>query len=349
MVRRRRDQGDAGHCIAQAGDQAIDLATGQLAAFAGLGALGDLDLQHFGVDQVFRRHTKAAGGHLLDLGTLHGAVARRVFTALTGVGAATQAVHGFGQGFVGLGGQRAQGDAGGIEALEDGLQRLDLVQRQRLGGGLDLEQVTQHRHRAVVHQRGVFLEFLVVALLHGGLQGIHHVRIVGVVLATVDELQQAALLDGLAVVPGFIGQQLLLGLDVDEARPLDAAGDATEAEIDHFLGQADSFEQLRATVGGDGGDAHLRQDLQQALGDALAVVLEDFVQVAQHFAGADQVSQHFIGEERVDGGGAEAHQHGEMVRVTGGGGLDQDVAVATQALLHQAVVHGADSQGGVGR
>src|SRR5690606_26720096 len=127
----------------------------------------------------------------------------------------------------------------------------------------------------------------------------------------------------------------------------DAAGHATEAQLDHLVGQADGFEQLRTPVGGHGGDAHLREDLQQALGNALAVVLERFVDIAQHFTAADQVGQHLVGEVRVDGGGTEAQQHAEVVRVAGGGGFHQDVAVAAQALFHQAVVHGADGQGGV--
>ena len=349
VVRRRRDQGHAGHRVAQAGDQAVDLAAGQLAALAGLGALGDLDLQHFGVDQVLRGDAEAAGGHLLDLRAFQGAVARRVLAALARVGARAQAVHRLGQRLVGLRRQRAEGDAGGVEALEDGAQRLDFLQRQRLLGDLDLEQVADHRHRTLVDQRAVVAEARVVALLHGLLQQAHHVRVVGVVFAAVDELEQTALLDRLAGVPGFAGQQLLLGLQIGEARALDAAGDATEAQPDHLVGQADGLEQLGAAVGGDGGDAHLRQDLQQALGDALAVVLERLVQVAEHLAAADQVGQHLVGEERIDRGGAEADQHGEVVRIARGGGLDQDVAVAAQTLLGQAVVHGADRQRGVGR
>src|SRR5690606_14371204 len=87
VVRRRRNQGHAGYGIAQAGDQAVDLAARQLAAFAGLGALSHLDLQHFGIDQVFRGHAETAGGHLLDFRAAHGAVARRIFAALAGVGA----------------------------------------------------------------------------------------------------------------------------------------------------------------------------------------------------------------------------------------------------------------------
>src|SRR5690606_16398068 len=145
--------------------------------------------------QVFRGYTEATGGHLLDLRALDGAIAGRVFTALTGVGTATQAVHRLGQRLVRLGRQRAKGDAGGIEALEDRLQRLDLVDADRRGGFLDLEQVADHRHRAGIDQRRVFLVLLVVALLHGFLQRAHHIRVVGVVLAAVDELEQTALLN----------------------------------------------------------------------------------------------------------------------------------------------------------
>ena len=103
VVRRRRDQADARLGVAQARDQRIDLVAGQLAALAGLGALGDLDLQHLGVDQVGGRDAEAAGGHLLDLGRALGAVACGVLAALAGIAARAKAVHAGGQGFVRLG------------------------------------------------------------------------------------------------------------------------------------------------------------------------------------------------------------------------------------------------------
>ena len=45
VVRRRRDQADAGRRVAHLRDPRIDLVAGQLTAFAGLGALRHLDLQ----------------------------------------------------------------------------------------------------------------------------------------------------------------------------------------------------------------------------------------------------------------------------------------------------------------
>ena len=45
VVRRRRDEADAGRRVADPRDALVDLVAGQLAALAGLGALGHLDLQ----------------------------------------------------------------------------------------------------------------------------------------------------------------------------------------------------------------------------------------------------------------------------------------------------------------
>ncbi len=169
------------------------------------------------------------------------------------------------------------------------------------------------------------------------------------VFATKHELEQAALLDRLARVPGFLGQQRLFGLQVLEAGTLNAAGNALEADINDFVGQTHRFKQLGTTIGRDGGDTHLRQDLQQALGNTLAVVLEGFVQVANDFAGTDQVTQHFIRQVRVDCGRTEADQHRVVMRITGGRGFNQDVALATQTRRGHVVMHSTDSQRRVDR
>src|SRR5881396_886173 len=123
MVRRRRDQLDARRRVAQLGDVLRDLASGELAALAGLRALRDLDLQHLGARQVLGGDAEAARGNLLDLrlhrvafpqrdvdldaalaqSTLHRLagldrrVAAAVLAALAGVGLAADAVHGDGE------------------------------------------------------------------------------------------------------------------------------------------------------------------------------------------------------------------------------------------------------------
>ncbi len=72
------------------GDPGVDLAPGQLPAFAGLGALGHLDLQLLRVHEVVAGYAEPAGRDLLDraaAGITAGQrlEALRVFAALTGV------------------------------------------------------------------------------------------------------------------------------------------------------------------------------------------------------------------------------------------------------------------------
>ena len=66
VVRRRRDQADAGRRVAHLGDDGVDLVAGQLAALAGLRALRHLDLHHVGIDQVLGGRAEPARGDLLD-------------------------------------------------------------------------------------------------------------------------------------------------------------------------------------------------------------------------------------------------------------------------------------------
>ena len=127
-MRRRRDERDAGREKRSRAIIGVDLVAGQLAALARLGALGDLDLQHVGVDQVVRRHAETSRRHLLDLGVLPlGAVTGRDPRRPRRSWSARPAVHGNGQRLVGFRRERAEGHAGGVEAREHLLLRLHLV------------------------------------------------------------------------------------------------------------------------------------------------------------------------------------------------------------------------------
>ena len=135
VVRRRRDQAHARRREADRADVAVDLVARQLAALAGLGALGHLDLQLVGVDEVVDVHAEAAGGHLLDRRAAQVAVrvgreADRVLPALAGVRLAAEAVHRDRQRLVRLAAERAQRHRAGDEALDDLARRLDVVERR---------------------------------------------------------------------------------------------------------------------------------------------------------------------------------------------------------------------------
>ena len=122
---------------------------GKLAALAGLGALRHLDLDVVGIDQIFGRHAEAARRHLLDAPS---AWNRRWRSGLKRSGSsppspvlerAADAVHRDGQIGVRLAADRAEAHRAGGEALDDLGRRLDLVERDRLVGQLELHQPAQ--------------------------------------------------------------------------------------------------------------------------------------------------------------------------------------------------------------
>src|SRR6185437_14281026 len=142
---------DARGRVADPADVAVDLVAGQLAALAGLRALGHLDLELVGVDEVVDRHAEAARGDLLDrrappvAAVLRLREPPRVLPALAGVRLAAEAVHRDRERLVRLGGDGPQRHRAGREALDDLARRLDLVDRDRLEALLEREQAAQRR------------------------------------------------------------------------------------------------------------------------------------------------------------------------------------------------------------
>ena len=65
--------------------------------------------------------------------------------------------------------------------------------------------------------------------------------------------------------------------------------------------------------------------------------------------GVYQAAQRFIGKVWINSRRAEAQQHGEVVRIAGAGGFDDDVGIATQALIDQTGLDRANRHRGRNR
>ncbi|GBD45728.1 hypothetical protein HRbin41_00543 [bacterium HR41] len=256
VVRRRRDQTDAGRRVAELGDVVVDLVARQLATLAGLGALGDLDLDLVGVDEVVDGHAEAAGRHLLDRRAALVAPARRVLAALTCVGLAAEAVHRHRQRLVRLGRERTEAHAAGLEALEDLLCRLYFFERHRVAVAAEPEQPAQRRAR----QRHL------VDVASEALVGVDRPFAARGVLQVGDRLGVPAVEFAVAppLVDAAVGQQLggrrRVGarvpverfarqhLEPDAANARRCAG---EVAVDELAVEPDRLEDLSAGVRGD--------------------------------------------------------------------------------------------------
>ncbi len=192
-MRRWRDERDARNGVACLGDDLVDLVAGQLSALTRLGTLCYLDLYLLSVDKVFCGDTEASGSHLLGLTAQADAVdsagvAVAVFTALTGVAACAESVHGQGQRLVSLFAQCTEAHGTGDEVLDDALDGLHLINIYRVA--LEVEEVAdEDRLLLVVDEIGEFLEELIVACARSELQGSDGLRVpcvVDTILAPVE-------------------------------------------------------------------------------------------------------------------------------------------------------------------
>ena len=153
VMRRRRNQRHAWRRVPDLRNPRIDLVPGQLAAFAGLGALRHLDLQVVGVDEVFAGDAEARRRDLLDgaaprIAVRIELVARRILAAFAGVRLAAEAIHRDGNRLVRFLADRAVRHRAGREALEDRFGRLDFVDRhRRVRSALEIEQAAQRAER----------------------------------------------------------------------------------------------------------------------------------------------------------------------------------------------------------
>ena len=357
VVRRRRDQADAGRGLTDLGDPGVDLLTGQVATLAGLGALGHLDLNLEGAAQVAARYAKARTCHLLDGGVLGVTVsqrglATRILAALARVRASMQAVHGDGHALVRLFADRTVRHGTGVKAADDVARGLHLVERNRRAAvGIKVEQVTQaHGTAGAVQAGAVLLKGVVAVLTAGGLQQVDSLRIDEVILAAerapLGQTQRGQLIGSRALKDSERGvvALVLLALNVLDTHTAHTAHRAGEVRVDELRRKAHGLEDLRRMVALHRGDAHLGHNGNDAGGRSLIVVGDALLGCHVQIAVRRQVANARMRVVRIDAARGVAHQRRKVVRRHGVATLHHDVGKGTHAGADQVVVHAAHGE-----
>ena len=357
MVRRRRDQADAGRGLTDLGDPGVDLLAGQVAALAGLGALGHLYLNLEGTAKVAARHAKARTCHLLDRGVLGVAVgqrglATRVLAALARVGTAVQAVHGDGHALVRLFADGTVRHGAGVKAADDVERGLHLVERnRRVAAGIKVQQVAQAHGTAGAMQAGaVLLKGVVTVLAAGDLQQVDGLRVDQVIFATerapLGQAQCGQLIGSRTLKDGERGvvALVLLAFNVLDTHTAYTAHRAGKVRVDELRRKANGLEDLRRMVALHRGDAHLGHDGDDAGGRSLIVVGDALLGRHVQIAACRQVANARMCVVRIDAARGVAHQRRKVVRRHGIAALHHDIGKGAHAGADQVIVHAAHGE-----
>ena len=124
----------------------------------------------------------------------------------------------------------------------------------------------------------------------------------------------------------------------------DGAHLCAEVAVQQVLAQSDALENLRATIGADGRDAHLRHNLLQTLVHGLDVVAFGGGVVLLNLPALHQVVEHGEGHIRAQRRGSVAQQQRRMHRLANLTALHDERRLHALAHRNQIVMDGRDSQ-----
>ena len=361
MMRRRRDEFNAGRGIAHLGDFLKHLVTRQLAAFARLRALCHFYLDFIGIHQVLIGHTEAPGCHLLDGATAQVAVfigfkATRVFAAFTGIAASADAVHGNGEVFMGFAADTAEGHGACTKAFHNFCCRFHFFQGN-WSARLEFQQPAQGCQGAVavVHLLRKFLigfrAILACCMLEVG----NGFRVPLMELATATPPVDAA-----GINPGHMRRLCRVGHCMTHQRfprylrntdAADARRCSGETLVHHGFAQANGFKYLGATVTVLCGNANLGHGFQHALFNGLSEVLLGVAGAfLHHNFPAHQVVYDFVGHVGVHTACAVAGEQTEVHYFPRFAGFNDQPAQGALVGAHQMLMYRANSkQTGQGR
>ena len=356
VVGRRRNERNAGLGAPGARDDLRHLVAGQLAAFAGLGALRHLDLQHLGHRQIFGRHPEPAGCHLLHLAAgLIAAAAfaetARILAALPAAALAPRAVERDGDRLVRLDAEGAERHRAAVEALDDFGGGLHLVERNRRAGRRDLQQVAERYGVAPLDPAQVVVVAVSAAVVGQRLvERPNALRREGVRLSVAAVAVEAEVvqLRGFPVFDRGEGggvERERLRRDAVESDAFDRRARSREAARHDLAVESDRLEYLRALIGRHRRYAHLGHNLEQLFVDRPKVGCDGFLRAdVLVVAFLDQAANRLERHIRIDRARAVADEQGELMHIPRVGDLRDQRNLQALARADQVVMHRADRE-----
>ncbi len=209
-----------------------------------------------------------------------------------------------------------------------------------------MQQVAQYRRLSRMHGSAVFKIVLVIIMLRGQLQLVHHIGVIGMKFTTVYKLQQAPLIQRLLPIPGHRLQLLQILLQMRQTHALYMIWAAAKTQINDLGMQADDLKQLCTTITGNRGNTHLRHNLVQTLVDTAPVVNAQLPCRARQHTTPLHILQQLIGQVWMYSGGTVTDQYCKMMWITGTCGFHKQIGIAAQTMTNQPMMHSTNRQQG---
>ena len=193
-MRGRRNQRNARNRMTRLSNDFIHFESRKLSTFTWFSSLCHLNLDFFGIHQVFSGYTETSGSYLFGLtaqgNTIVGLMETvGIFSSFTCITAGVQLVHGQCHGFMRLFTDRTKRHGSRYKVLYNFLYRLYIFQWNRITA--EGEEITQeYRTFLFIYPTRIFLELGITSQTSGQLQSTDSFRIPGMFLAilTVREL-----------------------------------------------------------------------------------------------------------------------------------------------------------------
>ena len=274
-----------------------------------------------------------------------------VLATLTRIAACAELVHGQGQCLVGLYAESSETHGSRHEVLDDGVDRLYLVEGRRCCSFLPSHEIA-NEDRAIlfIDERCPLLELRVAAQAGGELQTSNRLGVPGMPNAVLTPREQSMI--------GELGTENgVLSIGNSHARltqpngiacnllQSDAANGAhvrTEISSQQVLAESYALENLRTPIASDGRDAHLRHNLLQPFVNGFDIVLFSSFIVLLDLPPLHKVVEDGEGHVRAQGAGSIAKQQGGMHGLTNLAALHDKRCLDALADADEIVMNGRD-------
>ena len=351
VMRRRRDQGDALRGTTGSGNFFGHLASGQMAALAGLRALRHLNLNLLRRQQIITGHAEAARSHLLDGGVEFAAEAFRQLSTLAAVGFAAQTVHGLRHALMGLLRNGAIGHRTSLKPFDDVLYRFHFLQRDGLAAVVAEVQQRSDGARSVVFNHGsVFIEQTAVVIPYRLLKRVDDFRRVQVFFRILT-FAQSVFADAVQRIAAHkraykrpVVMPTAVRFDAAETGSTQIVWRVGEIGVHQRSIKANGLKQLRALISLQRGYAHLGRDLQHADGQRFIVVCDGLFGRFINLSIPAQLRNALMRQIGIDRARTIADQHSHLVDVTGFAALQNYGNGCSLFLSHQMLLQSRHSQ-----